>query len=160
VPFLGTRGAGSSKAFDPGAGRPNQVTGLSATDFGTSRAYNSGRIDLSWSTPANNGAPITGYLIERSTDGSSYSTLVANTGTTSTTYSDTGLNSAQIYYYKVSAINPVGTGTASTAASATSTTIPQTPTIGTVISNKLYNSFCSMDSGNWWKIYNISNNCF
>jgi hypothetical protein len=131
-PFLGTRGAGTNKAFGfAGAAAPNQVTGLSATDFGTSRAYNNGRIDLSWSTPANNGATISGYKIERSTDNSTYSTLVANTGSATTTYSDTGLSSNQIYYYKVSAINAAGTGLASTAANATSTTVPQAPTIGT-----------------------------
>jgi len=131
-PFLGTRGAGSNRAFGyAGAAAPAQVTGLTATDFGTSRAYNNGRIDLSWSTPANNGATISGYLIQRSTDGSSYSTLVANTGSATTTYSDTGLSSNQIYYYKVSAINAAGTGLASTAANATATTVPQAPTIGT-----------------------------
>ena len=132
MPFLGTRGAGTNKAFGfAGAAKPNQVTGLTATDFGTSRAYNNGRIDLSWTAPGNNGATISGYKIERSTDNSTYSTLVANTGTSGTTYSDTGLNSAQIYYYKVSAINAVGTGDASTAANATATTVPQAPTIGT-----------------------------
>jgi hypothetical protein len=132
VPFLGTRGAGSNRAFGyAGAAKPNQVTGLTATDFGTSRAFNNGRIDLSWTTPGNNGATISGYLIERSTNGSSYSTLVASTGTSATTYSDTSLTSSQIYYYKVSAINAAGTGDASTAASATATTVPQAPTIGT-----------------------------
>jgi hypothetical protein len=132
VPFLGTRGAGTNKAFGfSGSAKPNQVTGLTATDFGTSRAYNNGRIDLSWTAPANNGATISGYKIERSTNGSSYSTLVASTGTSATTYSDTSLTSSQIYYYKVSAINAAGTGDASTAASATATTIPQAPTIGT-----------------------------
>jgi trimeric autotransporter adhesin len=132
VPFLGTRGAGSNRAFGyAGAAKPNQVTGLTATDFGTSRAFNNGRIDLSWTAPGNNGATISGYLIERSTNGSSYSTLVANTGTSATTYSDTSLTSSQIYYYKVSAINAAGTGDASTASSATATTVPQAPTIGT-----------------------------
>ena len=132
MPFLGTRGAGTNKAFGfAGAAKPNQVTGLTATDFGTSRAYNNGRIDLSWTAPGNNGATISGYLIERSTDNSTYSTLVANTGTSATTYSDTSLTSSQIYYYKVSAINAAGTGDASTASSATATTVPQAPTIGT-----------------------------
>lgn len=131
MPFLGTRGAGTNKAFGfAGAAKPNQVTGLTATDFGTSRAFNNGRIDLSWTAPANNGATISGYKIERSTNGSSYSTLVASTGTTATTYSDTSLTSSQIYYYRVSAINTVGTGDASAAASATATTVPQAPTIG------------------------------
>ena len=130
MPFLGTRGAGSNRAFGyAGAAKPNQVTGLTATDFGTSRAFNNGRIDLSWSTPGNNGSTISGYFIERSTNGSSYSTLVSNTGTTGTTYSDTGLTSSQQYWYRVSAINAAGTGDASTAASATATTVPQAPVV-------------------------------
>ncbi len=143
MPFLGTRGAGTNKAFGfAGPSKPNQVTGLTATDFGTSRAYNNGRIDLSWSTPANNGATISGYKIERSTDNSTYSTLVASTGTTGTTYSDTSLTSSQVYYYKVSAINAVGTGDASTAANATATTVPQAPvvTAANVGTGRAYNN--------------------
>jgi hypothetical protein len=142
-PFLGTRGAGSNRAFGyAGAAAPAQVTGLTATDFGTSRAYNNGRIDLAWTAPANNGATISGYLIQRSTDGSAYSTLVANTGTSSVSYSDTGLSSAQIYYYKVSAINAAGTGLASSAANATSTTVPQAPTVSAanVGTSRAYNN--------------------
>jgi hypothetical protein len=131
-PFLGTRGAGSNRAFGyAGAAAPAQVTGLTATNLGSGRAFNNGRIDLSWSTPASNGATITGYRIQRSTDGSTYSTLVANTGTTATTYSDTSLSSNQIYYYRIAAINAAGTGLNSTAANATATTVPQAPTIGT-----------------------------
>lgn len=130
-PILGGRGAGVRAYGFGGAGAPGQVTGLTATDFGTARAVNDGRIDLSWTAPASNGAPITGYKIERSTDGTTYSTLVANTNSSATTYSNTTLTSAQIYYYKVSAINTVGTGLASTASSATATTIPAAPTIGT-----------------------------
>lgn len=143
MPFLGTRGAGSNRGFGyAGAAKPNQVTGLTATDFGTSRAFNNGRIDLSWTAPGNNGATISGYLIERSIDNSTYSTLVANTGTSGTTYSDTGLNSAQIYYYKVSAINAAGTGNASTAANATATTVPQAPvvTAANVGTGRAYNN--------------------
>jgi hypothetical protein len=129
MPIIGGRQVGVRGLGFQGAGKPNQVTGLTATDFGTSRAYNDGRIDLSWTAPADNGAPITGYRIERSTDNVSYSAISVNTGTTSTTYSDTGLNSNQIYYYKVAAINAVDTGPLSTAANATSTTVPQAPTV-------------------------------
>lgn len=121
--------SGTWRTFFGGVTAPGQVTGLTATDFGTSRSYNSGRIDLLWAAPSDGGSPITGYFIERSLNGVTYSTLVSNTGTTSTTYTDTGLTSAQIYYYRVSAINAVGTGTASSAASATATTVPQTPTV-------------------------------
>jgi hypothetical protein len=121
--------SGTWRTFFGGLTAPGQVTGLTATDVGTSRSYNSGRIDLSWTAPSNGGSAITGYFIERSLNGVSYSTLVSNTGSTSTSYTDTGLTSAQTYYYRVSAINAIGTGTASSAASATATTVPQTPTI-------------------------------
>jgi hypothetical protein len=129
-PFLGTRGAGTNRAFGyAGAGVAAIIADLLASDIGNGRAFNNGRIDLSWTAPANNGATISGYKIERSTDGSSYSTLVANTGTTSTTYSDTSLLSNQTYYYKIAAINAAGTAIASSPSSATATTVPQAPTV-------------------------------
>ena len=124
--------SGTWRTFFGGATAPGQVTGLTATDFGTGRSYNNGRIDLSWTAPSNGGSAITGYFIEYSINGVTYFTLVSNTGTTSTTYTDIGLTSGQIYYYRVSAINAIGTGTASSPASATATTVPQTPTISSV----------------------------
>lgn len=111
---------------------PGSPTGLTATDFGTNRSYNDGRIDLSWTAPTNNGgSPITGYRIERSTNGSTFSVLVSNTGSTGVSYPDTGLSSGQIYYYRVYAINSGGPGSVSNTANATATTVPQAPTIGT-----------------------------
>jgi hypothetical protein len=124
--------SGTWRTFFGGATAPGQVTGLTATDFGTGRSYNNGRIDLSWTAPSNGGSAITGYFIEYSINGVTYFTLVSNTGSTSTTYTDIGLTSAQTYYYRVSAINAIGTGTASSPASATATTVPQTPTISSV----------------------------
>ena len=132
MPIIGGRQASVRGLGFQGAGAPAQVTGLTATNVGSGRAFNNGRIDLAWTAPATNGAPITGYFIERSTNsGSTWSTLVANTGNTNVSYSDTSLLSAQRYDYRVSAINAVGTGLASTAANATATTVPQAPTIGT-----------------------------
>ncbi|TLX83697.1 MAG: fibronectin type III domain-containing protein, partial [Thaumarchaeota archaeon] len=66
---------------------PQPPTGLTATAVSTSQ------INLSWTAPANNGgSAITGYKIERSTDsGTTWSTIVSNTGSTATTFSDTGL---------------------------------------------------------------------
>ena len=108
---------------------PQSPTGLSAT------ASSSSEIDLSWTAPSNDGgSTITGYGIERSTDsGSTWSTLVANTGSSSTAYSDTGLSPSTSYMYRVSAINSVGTGSPSNTATATTSsgtvaTAPQPPT--------------------------------
>lgn len=103
---------------------PQAPTGLTATTSSSSQ------INLSWTTPANDGgSPITGYKIERSTDGgSTWSTTVSNTGSTSTTGSDTGLTSSTAYTYRVSAINSVGTSSPSNTSTATTSATSPAPT--------------------------------
>ena len=106
---------------------PQSPTNLSAT------AISSSQVNLSWSAPSDNGgSAITGYMIERSQDnGNTWSTIVSNTGSTSTTYSNVGLAASTSYAYRVSAINSVGTSIPSGTASATTSaalTVPQPPT--------------------------------
>ncbi len=108
------------------ATQPDAPTGLSATASGRTA------ISLSWTAPSDDGgATITGYQIELSTNaGSNWSDLMANTGTTSTTYTHTGLLAATTYHYRISAINSVGTGNPSNVDHATTdaASAPDAPT--------------------------------
>lgn len=105
---------------------PDAPTGLGATANGATE------IDLSWTAPASDGgSPILGYLIEReSPTGNGFDVLAGNTGTTSTTFTDTNLTPGTQYNYRISAINAMGIGAASTAAADTTTaaTAPGAPT--------------------------------
>ena len=109
---------------------PEAPTGLTATADGQTQ------IDLSWTAPSDNGgATITGYKIEVSTNGSSWSDLVANTNSTSTSYTHSGLAAGSARHYRVSAINSAGTGPASNVDNATTGAAPapdlvvDTPTV-------------------------------
>lgn len=83
---------------------PGAPTGVTLT--GTSRTA----ATLSWTAPGNTGgAAISDYVIERSTDGTSWSTV--NDGvSTAVTESVTGLTTGTTYYFRVSAKNSAGTG--------------------------------------------------
>ena len=98
-----------------GATPPMSPTGLTATTASSSV------INLSWTAPASNGgSAITGYMVERSADGgTSWTTIAGNTGTTATTYADSGLQPNTNYTYRVSAINAVGVSDPSVTASST-----------------------------------------
>ena len=103
---------------------PGAPTGLSAT------APDATQIELRWTAPAmTGGADITGYQIQVSTDGTSYTDLEADTGTASVKYTHAGLTAGSTRHYKVAAINSAGTGAYSAAASATTT---QPPTVSSV----------------------------
>jgi len=83
---------------------PDSVTDLSLT------VISGNQVDLSWTIPADNGSPITGYLIERNLNGGTIATLEISFGdATTTSYSDTTLSPGDAVTYRVAAINAVGT---------------------------------------------------
>ena len=88
-------------------------------------------INLVWTAPtANGGSAVTGYKIERSENGTTWMTLKANTGMTTTSYVDMKLMAGKMWYYRVSAINKAGTGMPSDPMSAMTATAnpPAAPT--------------------------------
>ena len=109
--------------FGPATAQPpGAPTNLTATANGQTR------VDLSWRAPASDGgAAITGYRVEVSTDGSSWSNLADNTDSPTASYSHTGLTAGSTRYYRVSAINSAGTGPASNVATATTDSVPAGP---------------------------------
>lgn len=107
-----------------GPSSPGAPTGVSA-DPGDAQ------VALTWSAPGSNGgSSITDYQIEyKLSSDSSWTTF--NDGTsTSTSATVTGLTNNSSYDFRVSAINGVGTGTASSTATATphAPTAPSAPT--------------------------------
>ena len=96
---------------------------VSATNVGTSRAYNDGAATVTFSNPT--GGRPTSYSITTSP-------TTSTTAATSSPATISGLSSATSYTVSVSASNSVnGTSASSTSSSFTATTVPQAPTIGT-----------------------------
>ncbi|MDE2589928.1 MAG: fibronectin type III domain-containing protein, partial [Patescibacteria group bacterium] len=107
-------GLGTYSSNITGYTLPNSPTSLTATTISSSQ------INLSWTAPTGGNGTLNGYKIESSTNGgSTWSTIVANTTNTGTTYSNTGLASGTTYTYRVSALNGGGASSPSSTASAT-----------------------------------------
>jgi hypothetical protein len=93
----------------------------SASSTGTSAT-------ITWTAPGDNGGKaVTSYRIQRSTDNINFSTIVASTGTTSLTYTNTGLTPGTKYYYRVAAINSVAVAAGSDYSGPYSASVEITP---------------------------------
>lgn len=112
---VGTGTASATSTTTPFVSAPSQVTGLTATPDMLS-------MGLSWTAPSANNSPITDYLIEYklASEPTTWTTW-AHTASTATTAFIVGLTSGQSYNFRVSAINAIGTGTASATSSGTPT---------------------------------------
>jgi hypothetical protein len=68
-----------------------------------------GSVTLAWNPPVTGGAPITDYVIQRSTNGTTWTT-VADAVSTARTSTVTGLSKGVPYRFRVAAKNAAGTG--------------------------------------------------
>jgi hypothetical protein len=97
---------------------PSAPRGLKATAKSTSVA-------LTWSAPsASGGQPISGYRVQRSTNGTSWTTIAT---TTSRSYTATKLTNGTKYWFRVIATNAKGSSSASTAVTSVPCTKPSAP---------------------------------
>ena len=126
---VGTSGPSNEVSVTPAASsappvsktKPSQPSSLVAT------AVSQNQINLSWKLPTNDGGePISGYKIEASEGAGNYQVLSQNAGK-NTAYSHTGLKSGTSYYYRVYAINSIGTSSSFADASTTTKAVEKEP---------------------------------
>ena len=125
---------------------PSEPTVLSATSHVNAQSV------LTWTAPVRNGgSPITDYVVQYSTSATFASAVTTFTDgvNASTGATVTGLTNGTTYYFRVAAVNSVGTGAYSTiSAGAVPSTVPDVPATPTVT---------ALDAGdtiNWTAPYN------
>ncbi len=97
----------------------------------TPTASQNTQVPLSWTAAASNNSAITDYIVEYSTSATFASsvTTFADGTSASTSATVTGLSNGTTYYFRVAAVNAVGTGPySSISASAVPSTVPGAPT--------------------------------
>ena len=128
MPFLGGRGQ-ASRGYFGGGTTPGAPTALVSTK-------GNGQISVAFTAPSfDGGLPITTYQYALSTD--SYATWTTRSaGTTASPLVITGLTNGTSYGVKLRAVNSLGNGVTSDAATAvTPSTVPNAPTITSSPSN-------------------------
>ena len=118
---------------------------LSATANGDTR------IDLSWTVPADGGAPITRYELQVSDDGASgWSGLGGQISASTTSYDHTELSAATTKYYRIRAHNSQGPGAWSDVASAiTQANVPDKPALSATANGRYENRPLLDGPGGW-----------
>ncbi len=128
---------GLSAWSDPPYASATTLAGVPGQPSLTVRATDANTIALTWTVPADNGDPITGYDIQWSPDGSVSSWIdLTNPGATATSYDDTPLSPGTHRHYQIRAVNSTGEGSWSTARNATTPpAVPGAPTNVQAVAN-------------------------
>ena len=121
---------GTPTAFEfGGQGRAVPATVPAAPSALTATAADAA-VTLSWIAAASDGAPITGYMIDYSVMAGFSSPTTATTAAAATSHTVSGLTNGTLYYFRVAAVNSVGTGAyypGATDAAVTATPAPEVP---------------------------------
>lgn len=113
VNSVGT-GSYSTESASVVVGQVPAAVGTPTLSAGYATSLTDTTLTLSWTAPNSYGSRITDYLIQYGTSSSGPWTVYAETTSTTTTATITGLNATTTYYYRVAAISTVGTGPYST----------------------------------------------
>jgi len=86
------------------------------------------QVTIAWDPPYNGGSTVTDYSVQYSSNSGATWSTAALTGSTSTSYTVTGLRNGSGYIFRVAAVNAVGVGTYSApSTSSTPRTVPDAP---------------------------------
>ncbi len=96
---------------------PRQITNLRASGA-------TAHIDVTWSTPGDNGSPITRYELQRKEAGESYALVTPGPSVAATTYRDNQVSTGTTYTYQLRAVNADGDAEWSNEATATARAAP------------------------------------
>jgi titin len=85
------------------------------------------QVTVSWTAPSSNGgSAITGYRVQRATNGTNWAT-VSTRPATARSFTVTGLTNRTAYQFRVRAVSAIGLGAASAVVTATPRTVPGVP---------------------------------
>jgi hypothetical protein len=134
---------------------PGTPTNVSAS------AQSSSSIRITWNAPSSGGTPIAYYIYQSTSSTGTYSIIAT---TSSTSYTDTGLNSLTTYYYKVAAVNNAGNGPQSSYTYATTSSSGGNPVgPGTTIdltSSTWYSNTMTYGATHYYRFYANSGNLY
>ena len=119
--------AGGDSAWSNAASATTPGTPPSAPGDLSATASSSSQIDLSWVDTA---TTETGFVLERSRDGTTWEILAGALPPDTTSYRDTGLTEGTAYQYRVSTVNEFGSSATSGVATATTSIDPPTAPTG------------------------------
>ena len=113
VNAVGTSALSNEASATPRATAPSSPLSLAAV-------AGNATVALSWTAPASNGgSAVTGYNVYRGTSAGGEGATPVASNVSGTAFTDTGLVNGTAYFYRVAAVNAVGTSAQSNEASAT-----------------------------------------